>query len=118
MPDLPEEERSPLERHQVRDAMSRVSGSSAGPDGWLGKEVHDASFDSESLTALFIDFERAACLPEAWTWARQVHLAKKVADDDFIMAAEDFRFVAVFSAFYKAWAVARLGSPCCRALAQ
>eukprot|EP00959_Pyramimonas_sp_CCMP1952_P378851 7936094-Pyramimonas_sp.AAC.1 len=71
--------------------MSRVSGSSASPDGWHGKEVHDASFACESLTALFNDFEQAGCFPEAWTWARQVHFAKKAGNDDFILGAVGFR---------------------------
>ena len=95
--------------------MRAQAGTSAGPDGWQGKEVASALFTAATFAHLTAEFEAMACLPTQWADMRQTHLPKELPSEEMPGALPDdkFRPISVTSAWHRTWASAWFKSECC-----
>ncbi|CAK0789281.1 unnamed protein product [Prorocentrum cordatum] len=102
----------PLDEGEVRTAMERLRGSSAGPDGWLGAELCDALCALGAITFLLNQFETLGLVPDEWKAMRQVHIPKDDTDEGPVSTAS-LRPISVTSSWYRLWASARFRSHDC-----
>ena len=93
---------SPLSLAEVKQALHKQKGKSAGGDGWSGAEVADLpDVILEEVLRLFQLCVQEGRVPDAWKVARQCHIPKQGAGEDDTTDAAKLRPVTVLSVWYR-----------------
>ena len=105
------EEWPQLELADLVKHVQKLSGSSAGLDGWSGLELSFMSLDMlRALLAFYQFMEHAACSPKTWSQVRQVHLPKSKGfrPSDHACNVSALRPIGITSIFWRLWASSRI----------
>ena len=93
---------SPLSLAEVKQALHKQKGKSAGGDGWSGTEVADLpDVILEEVLRLFQFCVQEGRVPDAWKVARQCHIPKQGAGEGDTTDAAKLRPVTALSVWYR-----------------